>query len=440
MSDPVTNNYSLVLPTVGGDVNLWGGVLNNGVINALDAILSAVQSVSMTVVDVTLTTNQFASNAFTLSGVLTGNLNLIVPLGPNSATVACAGRFIINNQTTGAFIITVKTAASGSTGVVVPQGLRTELYSDGTNVQYTDDGKVYIVSISGSPNGQLAGTAASINNPPFPFAIDYVTKKLYYPTTTGNSTTTIWQQLLANSAPTPVALFTSLAIKVLTNTTTSVAATGVTLTDGAGNYAEASISATLNFGTTGANALDVNAIAAATWYSIWVIAKADGTVATLASTSQTLGGLTLPSGYIYAGRIGWNRTSVSVAQLLGTYQFGRQAQYVAGLAQSPNGPIQIGNTGGSSMSSLSVATVVPPTASKISVTVFNLSAATSVAAPNTSWPAAGSGNALQNIVYASNSGTSSNGWGEFVLESMNIAVSVNGGTGNYFCVGWEDNI
>ena len=62
--------------------------------------------------------------AYDLIGLLTGNRSVIVP-----ATVQ---QYWINNTTTGAFSLTVKTASG--TGVVVPQGGAAILYCDGTNV------------------------------------------------------------------------------------------------------------------------------------------------------------------------------------------------------------------------------------------------------------------------------------------------------------------
>ena len=456
MADPVTNNYSLVLPTVGGDINLWGGVLNNGVITALDTILSGALPVSITTTDVALTASQFQNAVFTLSGALTGNRNLTIPLSPNSATVACAGRFIVNNGTTGAFNVTVKTVAAGSTGVIVPQGLKTELYSDGTNVYYADDSKTYITPVSGSPNGQLAGTASTVNNPPFPLAIDYTTQKLWYPTTTGTSTTTIWQQLLANSAPTPVALYASLVIKVLTTTTASVSASGVSLTDGAGNYFVATPASTINLGTTGANALDQGTIAIDTWYAIWVIAKADGTTACLASASFTRAGLNLPSGYVYSGRVGAVQTIHASATLYGTWQLGRDGQYIAGLAQTAQAPVvRNGITPTFSNSSPSGTTItvqgngfwVPPTASHIVLDVTNTwkagSAANVLIAPNNSWFGANNGpggsNGVVWPIYLQ-SGVGTNAQIELSLESSSLFMAADTAGFAASCLGWTDNI
>lgn len=65
---------------------------------------------------------------------------------------------------------------------------------------------------------------------------------------------------------------------------------------------------TIDFGTTGANALDTGAKANSTWYHIYVIQKADGTKAGLGSTSLTP---TMPSGYTYKRRLGSCRTDGS---------------------------------------------------------------------------------------------------------------------------------
>jgi hypothetical protein len=58
--------------------------------------------------------------------------------------------YYITNSTTGAFTLTVKTAAG--TGVVVTQGTRTVLYCDGTNV---------VSAISGSGTGTVTSVATS---------------------------------------------------------------------------------------------------------------------------------------------------------------------------------------------------------------------------------------------------------------------------------------
>lgn len=63
-----------------------------------------------------------------------------------------------------------------------------------------------------------------------------------------------------------------------------------------------SVDLTADLTASGANGLDTGAEAVSTWYHAWVIAKQDGTVASLLSTSATAP--TLPSGYTYKGYVG----------------------------------------------------------------------------------------------------------------------------------------
>lgn len=75
-------------------------------------------------VDVTLNATEAANQFIELTGALTGNINVIVP--------AAARAFYIHNNTSGAYTLTVKTAAG--TGIAVTQGKRVVLECDGTNV------------------------------------------------------------------------------------------------------------------------------------------------------------------------------------------------------------------------------------------------------------------------------------------------------------------
>jgi hypothetical protein len=81
-------------------------------------------AIALTNANVTLTALQAAALEFTLTGTLTANVELIVPAWIGT-------RWIINNKTTGAFTVTVQTAAG--TGVILQSGT-TQVHSDGTNV------------------------------------------------------------------------------------------------------------------------------------------------------------------------------------------------------------------------------------------------------------------------------------------------------------------
>lgn len=74
--------------------------------------------------NVTLTSTESGYKILKFTGLLTGNINVIVT---NAVTV-----WYIDNAATGAYTITVKTAAG--TGITVAVGARVILYCDGTNV------------------------------------------------------------------------------------------------------------------------------------------------------------------------------------------------------------------------------------------------------------------------------------------------------------------
>ena len=90
------------------------------------------QSISVTSADVTLTQLQSAYPILIISGAQTAARNLIFP--------AIVGEWIVQNNTTGAFTLTAKTASG--TGVTLTQGQSTYVYGDGTNIYFADSAKV----------------------------------------------------------------------------------------------------------------------------------------------------------------------------------------------------------------------------------------------------------------------------------------------------------
>jgi hypothetical protein len=140
-----TTNRAYAQPLVGGDVGVWGPLLNNNVA-VLDANISGGGASAVNCAgnsNVTATTAQAQNLVQYLTGALTGNIEYILP--------ALGWFYIVDNATTGAFTVTVITSAGGSTGVVVPQGTTMVLYSDGTNVYSATD--AYVAS---------GGTVASL--------------------------------------------------------------------------------------------------------------------------------------------------------------------------------------------------------------------------------------------------------------------------------------
>jgi len=86
------------------------------------------QSIAMSSTSVTMTTLQAAYPIITITGTLTANSTLIVP--------SQVGEWIFSNKTSGAYTLTVKTAAG--TGVVIAAGSSQYTWSDGTNVYFAN--------------------------------------------------------------------------------------------------------------------------------------------------------------------------------------------------------------------------------------------------------------------------------------------------------------
>lgn len=125
----------------------WDVPLNAN-FTTLNKALGGVLAVSITTLDVTLTSDQAQNMAIALSGALTGNRTLFIPSG-------ISGSWIVKNSTTGAYAITVSNVA-GSATVNVSQGTSTLVVSDGTNCYQAQD-------MGTNPPGtmiQFAGSAA----------------------------------------------------------------------------------------------------------------------------------------------------------------------------------------------------------------------------------------------------------------------------------------
>lgn len=122
-----TVNLGSVKPVSEHDENKVASI--NGVLDEYDANMAGLVTVTVTTADVTLTRAQALNAVIKVTGTLTGNRVLFIPHtgGANRA-------FILWNATAGAFTLTVKTTAGGSTGIAVTQAKKQLLFHDGTHV------------------------------------------------------------------------------------------------------------------------------------------------------------------------------------------------------------------------------------------------------------------------------------------------------------------
>lgn len=124
MPSTFTANKLFEKQATGENENTWGTLIN-AVLDAIDKTLSATLSKSVAgATDTTLTDSEALNPRHVYSGILTGNKAVIVP--------SRAGFYWVENATTGAFTLTIKTATG--TGIVVAQGSKRVVYCDGTDV------------------------------------------------------------------------------------------------------------------------------------------------------------------------------------------------------------------------------------------------------------------------------------------------------------------
>ncbi len=235
-----------------------------------------------------------------------------------------------------------------------------------------------------------------------------------------------------------------IAAQGVNNASAVVTADAVIVEDPYGRYYTAeNLNLAINSTASGANGLDAGTLAAYTWYAVWVIYNlATGTAAGLLSTSATAPAL--PAGYTCKARVGWVRTDGSANKYLyQTLQYGRRAQF-ASLASSntPSLPQIAGGVAGAIAGSLvyvALANAVPPTASKVSVSMYlySTSAGCNVQVSPNSIPASAGGSG--SLVY------SPAGFGqvfvtEFILESYGLYWASSSANNALYIQGWEDNL
>jgi hypothetical protein len=113
----------LTLMATGSETDNWGNVQNAQQLEILDRNLGGIVSKSLTNVNVTLTGDESQAAILYLVGTLTGNVQI---------TTQCQGFVFVDNQTTGAFAVTIKNALA-ATAATLPQGSRVTVISDASN-------------------------------------------------------------------------------------------------------------------------------------------------------------------------------------------------------------------------------------------------------------------------------------------------------------------
>ena len=139
MSSTFTTNKYLDKPVPGTEVGTWGSVLNTSTFNILDNALGGIANISLTSSNYNLSVTESQNLIINLTGTLSADIVLTLPLAYSSSTTAVAGSWIVVNNTLGSYNVTLKTVATGSTGVICAQSAASLVYSDGVNVGFADN-------------------------------------------------------------------------------------------------------------------------------------------------------------------------------------------------------------------------------------------------------------------------------------------------------------
>lgn len=136
-----TPNKGYPLQATGANPGTWGVVINSDLISVVDLNLGGRNNKSVAgSSNVTVSASEAQNLYHHLTGTLTGNIDYIFP-------ATAGGDFIIYNNTSGAYSVTVK--PSGGTGLVVPQGATMRIFIDPDATAAVYAGSVFLVSGGG---------------------------------------------------------------------------------------------------------------------------------------------------------------------------------------------------------------------------------------------------------------------------------------------------
>jgi microcystin-dependent protein len=120
-----TTNRQLNTPARGDNVGTWDVPVNNN-FTYIDQLFGAVTVVAVSSSNVTLSTPQCQNAIIRLTGTLSANIQIIFP------TVAAI--YTVENLTSGNYYVTCGMASGAIVGV--PQGIPTQIFTDGTDTKY----------------------------------------------------------------------------------------------------------------------------------------------------------------------------------------------------------------------------------------------------------------------------------------------------------------
>lgn len=137
-----TTNKGLNQPANNSYINTWDVPLNANfgyIDSSLGGVATLPANTDITSTPVTLTTTQYQNLILRITGSFTGTLRYNIPSDTGSIGGGVGGMWIVDNQTSGAGVITFGTTAVGGTTITCPQSTRTFIMSDGVNIRLASE-------------------------------------------------------------------------------------------------------------------------------------------------------------------------------------------------------------------------------------------------------------------------------------------------------------
>jgi microcystin-dependent protein len=140
VAEPTTVNIGLIIPNTGDLAGTWGSAAVNPDFSAIDGLLGGVQTISVSNVNVVLTSpagftptpgggpTQAQNAVIKFTGALTGAVQVTLPV---------PGFYIIDNSTSGNFVLSLRALGAGAV-IGVDQGEVIHVYNDGSNVKFVN--------------------------------------------------------------------------------------------------------------------------------------------------------------------------------------------------------------------------------------------------------------------------------------------------------------
>lgn len=245
----------------------------------------------------------------------------------------------------------------------------------------------------------------------------------------------------------PAGVYRNKKIKVLTNTTASVAIDAVVVSDGT-HFTTVAVANTLTLNAgLGLNQLDsATTISNGQWLYVYAIYNGS-LVKVVASSSSTAPDLTNAAftGYTQFAYMGTLHTGPATTSLMGTWQINNEYQYIVGLAQTTGLPQLVTGTGIGSVTtptyvSATVSAVVPPNAKAIKFKLASGGASDRViVAPNGNYGTFSNPANAPFVDFINGPVAGGTGMFSMVLESGNVFWATNTATASYIIVGgWDE--